>query len=49
MITPGMKQMNKTLIAVLAVIGLAGVGGAWLFLGKELEPGTVFQECPECP
>ena len=39
--------MNKTLIAVLAVIGLAGAGGtAW---GKTLEPGTVFQDCPECP
>ena len=41
--------MNKTLIAVLVVIGLAGAGGAWWFLGKELEPGTVFQDCPECP
>jgi len=49
MITPEMKQMNKTLIAYLVVIGLAGAGGAWLFLGKELEPGTVFQDCPECP
>ena len=39
--------MNKTLIAVLAVIGLAGAGGtAW---GKTLEPGAVFQDCPDCP
>ena len=54
---PGVLMMNKSLIAVLVVIGLAGAGGAaWWFLGKQPEqlvavvlvkPVTVFQECPE--
>jgi formylglycine-generating enzyme required for sulfatase activity len=55
---PGVLMMNKSLIAVLVVIGLAGAGGAaWWFLGKQPEqlvvkpakPVTVFQDCPECP
>ena len=47
MITPGMKSLNKTLIAVLVAIGLAGADrAAW---GESLEPGTAFQDCSECP
>ena len=44
---PGNEVVEQNANSGLAVIGLAGAGGtAW---GKTLEPGTVFQDCPECP